>query len=227
MTTFTDDQFVHWMQAELQARGLYSGRIDGQAGPATKLAVEISLRNDPRKVPDKAVVIPVASAPGAPLARIESPLQSQLAAFYGPAGGPACTSGRAKLPFAFPLAWDEDQQVQHIVCHSHVDEAIAGIFADAARHYGEEQFRKLRLDQFGGCYNFRVMRGGSNLSTHAWGIAVDVDPTNNQLRWNKSQAKLAKADYEPFWKIVESYGAVSLGRSRDYDWMHFQFCRIG
>ena len=69
------------------------------------------------------------------------------------------------------------------------------------------------------------MRGSSTTtSTHAWGVAVDVDPERNQLRWDKSRAKLALPEYEPWWKIVESYGATSLGRRRNYDWMHFQLC---
>jgi hypothetical protein len=28
------------------------------------------------------------------------------------------------------------------------------------------------------------------------------------------------------WKIIESEGAVSLGRRKDYDWMHWQFARL-
>ena len=91
---------------------------------------------------------------------------------------------------------------------------------------GEERFRALRLDRFGGCYNYRPMRGGSALSTHAWGAAVDLDPERNQLTWGADKAAFAAPEYEAFWQIVEAHGAVSLGRSRNRDWMHFQFARL-
>ena len=33
-------------------------------------------------------------------------------------------------------------------------------------------------------------------------------------------------EYAAFWQFVEAEGAVSLGRARDYDWMHFQFATL-
>ena len=154
------------------------------------------------------------------------PKQSAMTAFYGPAGGADCTAGRVSLPFPFPLAWDQSQKVSSISCHRKVAGALSSIIADAAAHYGEAKFRYLRLDRFGGCYNFRPMREGTSLSTHAWGVAVDLDPERNQLKWGRDNASFARPEYEPFWKIVESYGAVSLGRARNYDWMHFQFATL-
>lgn len=154
------------------------------------------------------------------------PRQDAVAAFYGPAGGPDCTAGSVALPFAFPLAWDESQRVTRFACHRKVAAALTAIFAETARQYGEAEFRRLRLDQFGGCYNYRVMRGGSSLSMHSWGIAVDLDPINNQLSWGRSKATFAKPAYEPFWKIVEAHGATSLGRRKDYDFMHLQFANL-
>ena len=155
-----------------------------------------------------------------------SPKQADVAKFYGQAGATACTSGKVVLPFAFPLAWDDSQRVTRISCHAKVAADLTAIFAEAAKHYGEDEFRRLRLDRFGGCYNYRVMRGGTALSMHAWGIAVDLDPINNQLRWGKDRAEFAKTEYLPFWNIVEAHGATSLGRAKNYDWMHFQFATV-
>jgi hypothetical protein len=28
------------------------------------------------------------------------------------------------------------------------------------------------------------------------------------------------------WRIIEGEGAVSLGRARNFDWMHWQFARL-
>ena len=154
------------------------------------------------------------------------PRQDAVAAFYGPAGGAACTAGRCVLPFAFPLAWDDSQKVTQFSCHAKVAAPLTAIFAQAAAHYGEDGFRRLRLDRFGGCYSYRPMRGGTSLSMHSWGIAVDLDPINNQLRWGNGRASFALPEYAPFWAIVESAGATSLGRAKNYDWMHFQFATI-
>ena len=70
------------------------------------------------------------------------------------------------------------------------------------------------------------MRGGTRLSTHAWGIAIDWDPERNQLKWGRDRAAFADAAYEPWWQAWESEGWVSLGRERNFDWMHVQAARL-
>jgi hypothetical protein len=54
------------------------------------------------------------------------------------------------------------------------------------------------------------------------GAAIDLDPDNNQLKWPQPKATLSRAEYNDFWKIVESEGWTSLGKERNFDWMHFQ-----
>lgn len=130
------------------------------------------------------------------------------------------------MPFAFPLAWDEGKRIVRFQCHELVADPMTAIFAESARHYGEVRFRQLLLDRFGGCFADRNMRGSKSKSMHAWGIAVDIDPANNGLSWTSSRATLARPEYEPFWRIVESHGGVSLGRTANRDWMHFQFARF-
>lgn len=197
----TDDAFVR----EFQSRtGL---KVDGDPGPATWAKLD-----------------ELAPKQGAQFVWPAS--YAGMTAFYGPPGGPDCTAGRAVLPFAFPLAWDNSQRVSTISCHRKVAPALMGIFADAAAHYGEDEFRRLRLDRFGGCFNDRPMRGGTRKSVHAWGAAIDLDPTMNQLSWGADKASFGKPAYEPFWRIVEGYGATSLGRAKNYDWMHFQFAGL-
>ena len=154
------------------------------------------------------------------------PPQSGVAAFYGPAGGRDCTAGSVSLPFPFPLAWDDSQKVTRFACHVRVAASMTAIFAESAKNYGEAEFRRLRLDRFGGCYNYRAMRGGTSLSMHSWGIAVDLDPINNQLKWGRDRAAFARPEYLPFWAIVEAHGATSLGRAKNFDWQHFQFAGL-
>lgn len=195
---------------------------DGKRGPVTTAAILEAADNGRLIVKPAASVTP---QPAQVYGGFASPAYSQLTSVFGDAGGPSCTGGRVSLPFHFRLAWDTDQHVNFVSCHSKVAAAFTSIWAEAAKTYGESKFRALGLDLYGGCYNYRPMRGGSSLSTHAWGIAWDVDPERNQLKWDHNTAVLARSEYVPFWNIVEGHGAISLGRSKDYDWMHFQFCK--
>ena len=92
--------------------------------------------------------------------------------------------------------------------------------------YGEERIRELRLDRWGGCLNVRPKRVGTEWSTHSWGIAIDFDPDQNQLRWGRDRAVFAQPEYEPWWEVWEKEGWVSLGRSSNFDWMHIQAARL-
>jgi hypothetical protein len=67
------------------------------------------------------------------------------------------------------------------------------------------------------------MRGAKRYSLHSWGIAVDLASQYNKLHWHKPKALFSHKEYDPFWDIVERNGAYSLGKGRDFDYMHFQF----
>jgi hypothetical protein len=70
------------------------------------------------------------------------------------------------------------------------------------------------------------MRGGTKWSTHSWGIAIDYDPERNRLNWGRDKASFAKPEYGDWWKIWEKEGWVSLGRTRNFDWMHIQAAKL-
>ena len=55
--------------------------------------------------------------------------------------------------------------------------------------------------------------------------AIDMDPERNTLYMSAPEAVFSGPEYDAFWSIVEKEGAFSLGRERNYDWMHFQFAR--
>jgi len=142
-----------------------------------------------------------------------------LKKFYG---DPGTDLTFLTLPYPLIVAWDLSKTVRRLTCHRLVHDSLGRIFSETLATYGQAEISRLRLDLFGGCYNKRLIRGGTRWSTHAFGAAVDIDPDNNLLRWGSDKATLAKADYEPFWEIVEAEGWISLGRSKNYDWMHFQ-----
>jgi hypothetical protein len=143
--------------------------------------------------------------------------------FYGPVGE---NQTKLEVPYKLKLAWAPSTTLTKITCHEKVAKSLYSIFENTLKTYGEKEISKLRLDLFGGCLNVRKMRGGSSWSIHSWGAAVDFDPDNNQLKWTKDKASFAKKEYDNFWKIVEKEGWVSLGRERNYDWMHIQSARL-
>ena len=141
---------------------------------------------------------------------------------FGPAGGAQCTAGKVNLPFSMRIAWDKRSTVRRFSCHEDVAQSAERVYARVAGAYSPEDIRRLGIDLFGGCYNYRKKRGGSTLSTHAYGLAIDTDPERNQLRWTRDRARLAQPDAEEFWRCWEAEGWLSLGRARDFDWMHVQ-----
>lgn len=126
------------------------------------------------------------------------------------------------MPFTLRLAWDTATMVKTIRCHKAEAKRVASIFADILKAYGPEQIRALGIDLFGGCFNFRQMRGGDDYSKHSWGTAIDLDPARNQLHETKATARFARPEYVPMLDAFERHGWASLGRSKNFDWMHFE-----
>lgn len=106
---------------------------------------------------------------------------------------------KAAFEAVFEAIWDAAGRDQHVV-----NEWGASIYA--------------------GAYNFRLMRGGSRLSIHSWGAAIDLDPVRNAFH-----------DVTPHFtgnsqtvKAFEAQGATWGGRwhGRSCDGMHFQFANV-
>lgn len=64
------------------------------------------------------------------------------------------------------------------------------------------------------------------LVLHSWGIAIDYDPDRNQLQWGRDRAVFAGPDYDAWWQFWEEEGWTSLGRTRNFDWMHVQAAKL-
>lgn len=129
---------------------------------------------------------------------------------------------KINLPYPMRIAWDTDSVVTSMMCHKLVANNFSAVFTDILAHYGLEKIKELGIDLFGGCFNYRKMRGGSAWSTHAWGIAIDLDPARNTLKETKATARFARPEYKPMIDIFYKHGFISLGVEKDYDWMHFE-----
>lgn len=90
------------------------------------------------------------------------------------------------------LYYDFNGEVQtgELICHKGIAQDLAEIFYEL--YLNEYQLEKVRLiDEYGGddtasmldnntsCFNYRVVDGTSNLSKHALGCAIDVNPFYN------------------------------------------------
>jgi len=191
------------IQERLNELGFDAGPADGVSGKRTSLAVA-AFQSSEKLVADgiagtktlKALfsektkslyaggkeLTALRAEPEVSVAKGRWPRQNGCSNFYGPPGNPDCTAGTVNLGAAMRLAWDKTETVKSFHCHKIVAPYMSAIFEQTVRHYGEQKWRELGLDLFGGCYNLRPMRGGKAFSMHSWGIAVDIDPERNQLK---------------------------------------------
>lgn len=97
--------------------------------------------------------------------------EKSLRAFYGEPGD------RENLVYIDALEWmrlyNSEKRVKHIRCHRKVADSLLRAL-EAAYLVAPEV-----VSRYFGCFNYRKMRNGSRLSTHAWGISIDLDAFRN------------------------------------------------
>jgi peptidoglycan hydrolase-like protein with peptidoglycan-binding domain len=190
----------------------YSGPIDGINGPLTQHALEL-WQNHLRKVEG-----PLSSVN----ASYRWPTQARVPEFYGSRG---IHQVRYIPPYQFYL-YDSKVKVDHISVHAKVEQSLDKVLRSVYEFYGPDAINELHLNRFFGSMNVRKMRGSDAWSMHSWGIALDFDANRNALRMTSKEAAFAKPAYNQWWKLWEEEGWVSLGRERNYDWMHVQAARL-
>ena len=126
------------------------------------------------------------------------------------------------LPYPMRIAWDTKVTTTKLRCHKLIADNLLAVFKEILQVYGLPKIQELGIDLFGGCFNFRKMRGGSDWSKHAFGIAIDLDPARNTLKETSKTARFARPEYKQMIDIFEKHGFLSLGRTHNYDWMHFE-----
>ena len=121
---------------------------------------------------------------------------------------------RVNLPFPMTLSFDPSKTILSFTCHK----LLVPIFGDV---FSKLQTGGLqaKVTSFGGCFAFRPQRTGTVLSTHSWGIAIDLNPITNQ------QGTLGDMDagvIELFRENGFEWGGEWSGKTKDP--MHFQYC---
>lgn len=217
-----DRKMIGYIQHVCALEGINAGPVDGYWGPQTdygfsqlKEALKTGSAPQPWRDDEGIGARPVAGS-------WPVQTQSELERYYGPVGQ---NQTSVVVPYPLKIAWKLDRVITKFSCHEKVADSIVRVMTRAKDHYGDD-IETLGLDLWGGCLNVRKMRGGTKWSTHAWGIAIDWDPARNRLRWDHTRANFAKPVYDQWWKLWEEEGWVSLGKSRDYDWMHTQAAKV-
>lgn len=120
----------------------------------------------------------------------------------------------AELAFPLRLSWEPSVTVTKMLCHRLLAPTIEGMFSQMVQNGLAPQVKT-----FGGCFAWRHQRGVTDkISTHAWGIALDLNPeTNQQGTAGDMSAGLVK--------FFEDAGFVWGGNFAGVrqDPMHFQF----
>jgi hypothetical protein len=219
---------IAFLQLYCHAEGIDAGIVDGWWGPQTDFAAEALA-----ELIETGAVHPwrdtVHVTPGNPNGW---PAQGNVTAFYGPHGapnfGPTPPPVLETVPCPWPLklAWDRSRRRSGFRVHEKVAQSLGRVSAQIDAAYTQDQKEDLGLHLFGGDYFPRKIRGGTSWSMHSWGIAIDFDPERNQLHWGRDRARLAQPDATPFWQAWEAEGWISLGREKNFDWMHVQAARL-
>lgn len=127
------------------------------------------------------------------------------------------------LPYPMRIAWKPEASVNAIQCHRLIANPLSNVLSELKDYYGYEKIKELGIDLFGGVVNVRLMRGSkTKWSRHSWGIAIDLNPEQNQLKWKAPQAKFSEPVYKEMIDIFYKHGFMSLGREQDRDYMHFE-----
>lgn len=138
------------------------------------------------------------------------------------------------LPWPMALSWAPGQVITRFQAHRLAGDllikGLSNMLAEAdkvaleitplseAEHPGLDFIRRHALDRWGGCFNFRLVRGGNTLSNHAWGTAVDINPQIGRL------ANFDDLRTYPRW-IVQAFEEAGFywgGHFARPDSMHFE-----
>lgn len=200
---------------QVMMSSFYSGRIDGFMGPVYYKALE-EFQN--QQVRDSGKSSEVNNTTDN-----QWPFQKDVYEFYGDVGE---NQVMLELPYQCKISWSPKILVERFSLHKKVAPSANRVLKAVLKHYGIDEIRRLGLDLWSGSLNVRKMRGGNSYSMHSWGIAIDWDAEHNEMRLDHRKARFAQPEYNKWWELWESEGWTSLGRTRDFDWMHVQAANL-
>jgi hypothetical protein len=145
-------------------------------------------------------------------------------AFYGDPRGPHGVNERwfsnnvvrVVPPFKMTYAGQPIKSIAfHKKCAGALSAALQAIWDACDRD--QKKVDACGLSEYGGSFNYRLIRGSSNISNHSFAIAIDIAPTGNALGVTKG--KMPAFAVKAFKDQGFKWGGDYKGRK---DWMHFE-----
>jgi len=94
---------------------------------------------------------------------------------------------------------DPPQRVHRLYGHKWVVPAMVDALSAIWKVLGDKYLREHTLNRYGGIYNYRMKTGSrSHLSTHSWGIAIDLNP--HLWSWGR---KVRDDAYPTVWHVFD------------------------
>ena len=93
-------------------------------------------------------------------------------------GEPGDMIDMIKKPFPFTMYLNGSKNLPCVNFYGNkrIYPAVFDAFSEIMDYYGLDFIREHGLDNYGGCYELRQTRGGTRMSDHAWGMAIDYLP---------------------------------------------------
>lgn len=161
------------------------------------------------------------------------PMQANRDHFYGnPRGANGRVSQeweranitRVEFPWDAVLAWDPHTRIRaarvHRLCAASLDRIFKAIWAAAG--HSQAKIEEWGMHLYGGAFEFRPVRGGTQLSSHSWGCAIDFDPIRNAFGDHTPHLATVPAVLDAFAAEGWTWG----GHWSKPDGMHFQAARV-
>jgi hypothetical protein len=154
------------------------------------------------------------------------PLQHDMPSYYGnPASAGWLQANTIDVKCPWPLFMGKTPLFNILIhkrCAASLTRVLNNIW-DAVGH-DVTKIKELKYDQYSGSYNYRPIRGGVDLSCHAYAAALDFDDQDNQ----QHATKHLFTDQSLIVVKFKEEGAVWGGdwSSESVDAMHFQFARV-
>ena len=168
----------------------------------------------------------LASRLGVDFSCIVTPTQAEVRSgksIFGKAGD---ESNLVYVKPPYPIYYDGKLYTHGVRVHKLIADRLERVFSDVLAYYGAEKIHALKMDVYAGGYTYKKTAGGSSMSIHAWGLAIDWWPEQNAYSMHAPKAGFSKPEYAEWWRIWARHGFVSLGQARDFDWMHVQFATL-